>query len=42
MGLLYITDYIRDHAPEAFASINVRNIYSFGLYTSKGNANDKE
>ena len=26
----YITDCLRDHAPEAFASINLRNIYSFG------------
>jgi hypothetical protein len=27
----YITDCLRDHAPEAFASINLRNIYSFGM-----------
>jgi hypothetical protein len=38
----YIRDCLRDHGPEVFASINLRNIYSFGLYTLKGNANDKE
>jgi hypothetical protein len=26
----YLTDCLRDHAPEAFASINLRNLYSFG------------
>jgi hypothetical protein len=29
----YTTDYVLNHALEAFASINLRNIYSFGLYT---------
>jgi len=31
----YITDCLRDHAPEAFASINLRNIYSFGTSSSR-------
>jgi hypothetical protein len=27
----YLTDCHRDKAPEAFAAINLRNIYSFGM-----------
>jgi hypothetical protein len=26
----YITDCLRDHAPEAFASLNLANLYEFG------------
>lgn len=27
----YITDCLRDHAPEAFASLNLANLYEFGI-----------
>ena len=29
----YVTDCLRDHAPEAFASLTVTKLYEFGIFT---------
>jgi hypothetical protein len=29
----YITDCLRDHAPEAFASLTFSKVYEFGIHT---------